>query len=46
LLYLSVRGARLGVIVTTGAAAVWTAVVVAAGSVFIATIDIESAAPC
>src|ERR1700716_2207760 len=44
LTYLSARGARLGVIVTTGAAeAGSTAAVV---SDFIAGIDIESASPC
>src|SRR5258708_12734772 len=40
LLYLSARGARLGVIVTTGAPAVSTAL--AAASVFTATIAIQN----
>src|SRR5882724_6215097 len=44
LIYLSARGGRLGVIVTTGAAVVASTAV--AGSVFMAGIFIESASPC
>src|SRR4051794_21791054 len=47
LMYLSVRGARFGVIVTTGAAIVGevTGMVVAVASVLIACIDIEMVSP-
>jgi hypothetical protein len=44
LMYFSPRGARLGVIVTTGAGVAGRATAVA--SVFIAGIDIENLSPC